>query len=270
MGQTLLSGTTKATADEWGPCTSAAPQKDGSAVTVDVPGDVVSASAASGAGRCGPQCCVQEEGAVDVVLLRGCGARAPKFSVPSGVDIYSEDPRRTTKVVRHFADTLLFGVMVHVSVEGCGVLLVEAGLDQKLKTLRLVFNKVRKLVPLRLVRCISVGEVTESGSQSWRVLLELEGNCCCIFVFGGEREASYFGGCLHIIAEDARLKAAKKGLVDRSDDFADVVPAQCLLETPPASIRSLVNVLPHKASPESGVSKARAAALLRHKAVSGS
>jgi len=94
---------------------------------------------------------------------------------------------------------------------------VDASLDSHHMTLRLVFNSVRKLVPLKLVRNVSIGEVEErSLGRMWHVQLEIEGDRFCTFVFDateqGAREASYFGGCLHLLTEAARFEAVKKDL----------------------------------------------------------
>lgn len=140
--------------------------------------------------------------------LHGCGA-PQVFAVPHGVDVEEQDEKRTRLVVRQFADTMIFGVELRLAVEGVGVLLVTAALDRRLSTLIFSFNGIRKKLPLSLVRRVVVERQefpTENNHLLWHVVLELEGDQLCTFVFDGpdaSREASYLGGCLHVLLLEA-------------------------------------------------------------------
>merc|ERR1712008_505026 len=121
-----------------------------------------------------------------------------------------QDEKRTRLVVRQFADTMIFGVELRLAVEGVGVLLVTAALDRRLSTLIFSFNGIRKKLPLSLVRRVVVERQEfppgESEHLLWHVVLELEGDQLCTFVFDGpdaSREASYLGGCLHVLLLEA-------------------------------------------------------------------
>lgn len=155
--------------------------------------------------------------------LHGCGA-PQVFAVPHGVNVEEQDERRTRLVVREFADTMIFGVELRLAVEGVGVLLVTAALDRRLSTLIFSFNGIRKKLPLSLIRRVVVERQEfppgENDHLLWHVVLELEGDQLCTFVFDGpdaSREASYLGGCLHVLLLEA---LAPDGGPREEDGFA--------------------------------------------------
>jgi len=157
--------------------------------------------------------------------LHGCGA-PQVFKVPAGVNVEEHDAERTRHVVRKFADTMMFGVDLRLAVEGVGLLLVTASLDRGLSTLTFSLNGIWKKLPLSLVRRVVVERQEFSPGDDnllWHVCLELEGDQLCTFVFDGpdaSREASYLGGCLHVLLLEA---AAPNGFPREVPDIASLV-----------------------------------------------
>jgi len=135
--------------------------------------------------------------------------RPPPFRVPPDINVFEEDSDRSRFAVQSFTDTLASGVSLRLFMEGCGALEVKATLDCKCSILQLAFNSVRKSVPLRLVRSVSLQEAPDGC----HVVLELDGDLFCTFVFSpderGAHEASFFGGCIQILVEAARFEAVK-------------------------------------------------------------
>jgi len=163
------------------------------------------------------------------------------FVVPPGVNVDEHDAERTRLVVRNFADSMIFGVKLRLAVEGVGVLLVTAALDKRRSTLSFSFNGIRKKLPLSLVRRVVVERQEFPPGQDeplWHVCLELEGDQLCSFVFDGpdaSREASYLGGCLHVLlleaaAPDGGLRE-EDGLAGKGGANADI--ASFATRTPP-------------------------------------
>lgn len=140
--------------------------------------------------------------------------KPPPFRVPSGIDVFEKDSDRSLIAVQTFMDVLVAGVGLRLFVEGCGDLEVKAMLDREGSVLQLAFNSVRKTVPLRLVRSVSLEE--EKATEGCRVVLELDGDLFCTFVFApgdvGANEASFFGGCIQMLVEAARFQAVKTEL----------------------------------------------------------
>jgi len=157
--------------------------------------------------------------------LHGCGA-PQAFKVPPGVNVEEHDSERTRLVVRQFVDAMMFGVDVRLAVEGVCLLLVTAALDRDRSTLTFSCDGFRKKLPLRLVRRVVVERQEFSPGEDnilWLVCLELEGDQLCTFVFDGPdalREASYLGGCLHVLLVEA---AAPDGFPREVADIASLV-----------------------------------------------
>mmetsp|Transcript_57206 Transcript_57206/g.113695 ORF Transcript_57206/g.113695 Transcript_57206/m.113695 type:complete len:294 (+) Transcript_57206:122-1003(+) len=154
--------------------------------------------------------------------LHGCGV-PQVFTVPPGVNVEEHDEEQTRLAVRNFADMMIFGVNLRLAVEGVGVLLVTAALDRRLSTLTFSSNGIRKKLPLRLVRGVVVERQEFCPGEDdhlWHVCLELEGDQLCTFVFDGpeaSREASYLGGCLHVLLLEA---AAPDGCPREEEGYA--------------------------------------------------
>jgi len=150
--------------------------------------------------------------------------------------------------VQAFIDLLLAGVGLRLEVAFCEPLAVEALLDTNLSTLTLIFNSIKKTLPLVLVREVNVDrskaevcsardarpgpfkDAVDEASQkeafckpafsirggAWHARLDLEDDRCCTFVFdatdAGHSEAVYFGNCLRVLAEAARFEAVRTDL----------------------------------------------------------
>jgi len=172
--------------------------------------------------------------------LHGCGG-AHVFTVPHGVNVEEHDAERTRLVVRQFVDTMTFGVNLRLAVEGVGVLPITAALDRRLSNLTFSFNGVRKKLPLRLVQRVVVERQEFPPGEDdrlWHVCLELEGDQLCTFVFDGpdaSREASYLGGCLHVLLLEAAAQSGgpreDEGYAGKGGTSVDV--ASWATRTPP-------------------------------------
>jgi len=172
--------------------------------------------------------------------LHGCGA-PQVFAVPHGVNVEEHDAEQTRRVVRQFADTMIFGVDLRLAVEGIGVLLVTASLDKRRSTLTFSFNGIRKKLPLSLVQRVVVERQEFPPGEDeplWHVCLELEGDQLCTFVFDGpdaSREASYLGGCLHVLLLEAAAPDGgppeEEGFSGKGGTSADI--ASFATRTPP-------------------------------------
>mmetsp|Transcript_19045 Transcript_19045/g.35721 ORF Transcript_19045/g.35721 Transcript_19045/m.35721 type:complete len:254 (+) Transcript_19045:30-791(+) len=145
----------------------------------------------------------------------------PRLSSTSFGEAKMEDGSIPTMQV--FVEQLMSGVRVVLSLDGIG-LDVDAKLDQSCEILTLVFNGVDKAIPLVNVRNVSVRkssairqlaqleEIPPDSEPSWRVCLELEDDRFCEFSFSAANDAQYFGGCLQVLVEAVRFKAAKRSL----------------------------------------------------------
>lgn len=158
--------------------------------------------------------------------------RLPVFSVPRDIDPFDEDAYGEGKTLDFFTSLLTAGVVIHLAVEGCGMLPITASLDLSFTMLRLAFNGVHKVLPLNLVRSVAV-ELFDAGQESegdqikkswkprtWCVCIVLSDCRVCTFVFGQEqaglREAMFFAECFKVLVENARFESTKAELHARN------------------------------------------------------
>jgi len=193
--------------------------------------------------RCPPRLAVDGggEGTQCVSQLLRCSTTAPSSSgapeaqrrTPTvfATDAGMEDDSLPTMQV--FVEQMNSGVRLILSLDGIG-LDVDAKLDQSWETLTLVFNGVEKTIRLGGVQHVSVHknpgpyrrleQLEASSDPFWAVRLELEDDRFCEFIFLSQSDAKYFGRCLNVLVEAARL-ARLKARGDRADVAAEEADA---------------------------------------------
>jgi len=118
-----------------------------------------------------------------------------------------------------FLASMKEGVGLSMLFDCLGILVLEVRLlAAPTESLQLIFNGVRRCIPLCDVQEVRVqrayqGGASGSGGGAWLVDLELVKEGACTFVFNGneegQRESHYFGGCLRTLVHGVRMRASE-------------------------------------------------------------
>lgn len=121
------------------------------------------------------------------------------------------------QLLKAFVDAIRGGVGISLVLEGVGIIVVEARLNQQpTLSLQLRFNCIERVLPLHNIQDVTIERACPNATSSaWLVRLCLVDEQAFDFVFDGtqdgSREAHYMGSCLRLLVDDAKSMAPEVG-----------------------------------------------------------